>query len=644
MRFFAFILSVLVAGGAFAAAVGLVDSTTQQPIPDADARYAGASHAAEHASGGADPVSLSAAQITSGELPDARVADTITAGQLAADPVACPGGQFVTDLSAAGVLTCATPPAGSSTTFDGGTYTEVTFGTNVTLVDDGDGTATVNVSAGTATLGDGDYGDVTVSGGGTVISIDLGVIGVSKLASADFGDFTCNGTTCTLDAAYLTTETDPVYSADPAAGITAQNIIDWTAAFGWGDHALAGYLTTVASADITDSSAAGRAILTAADAAAQRALLNVEDGAAADQIAAEVPVALNPTTYTAATADVEAHLTGINTALGSLGGGHDAVTVTDTTSVDLTLGGAGGQELSAAVIPGGLDALALQNAPAEAGATADQAAAEVPVSLSPTNYSAATPDVEAHLVGLNTALGALGGGHDAVTVTDSASVDLSLGGAGGQELTAAVIPGGIDALALLNAPAEAGATADQSAAEVPVSLSPANYTAATADAEANFVGVDDALGLRPLATDIAAGAITPAAGNLDLTGTNGQILVLDLVGNVVAGTLTDAAMTRVTTPTAGSVESWWRNPMAYDASIVAIWCESDQTVNLDVQVDDGTPADVVGTDIVCTSTPAATTVFGGDTIVSSGETLDIAITSVSGAPTWLSLQVVVEYQ
>jgi len=159
--------------GALGAAVGLIDSATQLPIADADARYSAASHAATHGSGGADAVSLDAAQITTGELPDARVADTITAGQLAADPVACGAGLFVNDIAADGTLTCALPAGGSGTTFDGGTYTEVTFGTNVTLVDDGDGTATVNVSSGTATLGDDDYGDIVVSSGGTVMTIDL---------------------------------------------------------------------------------------------------------------------------------------------------------------------------------------------------------------------------------------------------------------------------------------------------------------------------------------------------------------------------------------------------------------------------------------------------------------------------------------
>ena len=38
-------------------------------------------------------------------------------------------------------------------------------------------------------------------------------------------------------------EMDPVFDASPASGITATDITDWTTAYGWGNHADAGYLT-----------------------------------------------------------------------------------------------------------------------------------------------------------------------------------------------------------------------------------------------------------------------------------------------------------------------------------------------------------------------------------------------------------------
>ncbi|MHC4750092.1 MAG: tail fiber domain-containing protein [Planctomycetota bacterium] len=44
-------------------------------------------------------------------------------------------------------------------------------------------------------------------------------------------------------------ETDPVYSASPAAGIVAGDITNWNAAFGWGDHSIAGYLTSYSESD-----------------------------------------------------------------------------------------------------------------------------------------------------------------------------------------------------------------------------------------------------------------------------------------------------------------------------------------------------------------------------------------------------------
>jgi len=52
-------------------------------------------------------------------------------------------------------------------------------------------------------------------------------------------------------------EADPVFTASAAAGIVAGDIIDWDTAFGWGNHASAGYLTAnqniTLSGDITGS-------------------------------------------------------------------------------------------------------------------------------------------------------------------------------------------------------------------------------------------------------------------------------------------------------------------------------------------------------------------------------------------------------
>ena len=55
-----------------------------------------------------------------------------------------------------------------------------------------------------------------------------------------------------LDGRYLTsyTETDPVFSASAASNITSGDITNYDAAFGWGNHASAGYLTSVPSAGV----------------------------------------------------------------------------------------------------------------------------------------------------------------------------------------------------------------------------------------------------------------------------------------------------------------------------------------------------------------------------------------------------------
>jgi hypothetical protein len=47
------------------------------------------------------------------------------------------------------------------------------------------------------------------------------------------------------------TETDPVFLASPAGSILNSDKTNWNTAFGWGNHAVAGYLTSVAIGDVT---------------------------------------------------------------------------------------------------------------------------------------------------------------------------------------------------------------------------------------------------------------------------------------------------------------------------------------------------------------------------------------------------------
>ena len=53
-----------------------------------------------------------------------------------------------------------------------------------------------------------------------------------------------------VNETYLTsfTETDPVFSASAAAGVTTTKISNWDAAYGWGNHASAGYLASATAA------------------------------------------------------------------------------------------------------------------------------------------------------------------------------------------------------------------------------------------------------------------------------------------------------------------------------------------------------------------------------------------------------------
>ncbi len=56
-------------------------------------------------------------------------------------------------------------------------------------------------------------------------------------------------------AGYLTsfTESDPVFTAHAASGVTATKITNWDTAYGWGDHGSAGYLTSIVDLSITSA-------------------------------------------------------------------------------------------------------------------------------------------------------------------------------------------------------------------------------------------------------------------------------------------------------------------------------------------------------------------------------------------------------
>jgi hypothetical protein len=89
------------------------------------------------------------------------------------------------------------------------------------------------------------------------------------------------------------------------------------------------------------------------------------------------------------------------------------------------------------------------------------------------------------------------------------------------------------------------------------------------------------------------------------------------------------------------VHTVFRAPAAL--TITEVFCETDVgTVTMDVQIDDGTPADVMGSDLVCDVTGETdnTGLTGG---MAAGDRLDWAITSVATAPKRVSVCIVYDF-
>ena len=92
------------------------------------------------------------------------------------------------------------------------------------------------------------------------------------------------------------------------------------------------------------------------------------------------------------------------------------------------------------------------------------------------------------------------------------------------------------------------------------------------------------------------------------------------------------------------VESVWRAPAGVVAS--ELWCETDTGgLNVNLQRDDGTPADMCASDLLCDSTPPTCAPAMAEATVADGETLDLVIKSVdSGTPTRLTLCMEYDYE
>lgn len=163
------------------------------------------------------------------------------------------------------------------------------------------------------------------------------------------------------------------------------------------------------------------------------------------------------------------------------------------------------------------------------------------------------------------------------------------------------------------------------------------------------VTVNDLTASRPVLSDANKKLVS---GQIDLTSANHVTGALDISANTnlsggrsltMNGDATDADSELYTE----TKTVWFESPTASDdfktiwvatkaVTITDIHCESDQTVNFDLQIDDGSPTGVNGSDIACT-TFATDSVLAGDTTMAAGDRLDLAVTSVSGSPTWVSI-------
>lgn len=148
-------------------------------------------------------------------------------------------------------------------------------------------------------------------------------------------------------------------------------------------------------------------------------------------------------------------------------------------------------------------------------------------------------------------------------------------------------------------------------------------TATTASADDNDTSV--------ATTAFVQGEINGAGGR-SLTASSGSI-----DADVELYTVTRCYSIRDSVTASMDDKSIWLNDTANTFTVTKLWAESDQTVNLMLQVDDGSPADMDSVDLAPAGGTASDTSLNGDATIAAGDRVDLDIASVSGTPTWCTV-------
>ena len=202
----------------------------------------------------------------------------ITLTNLSVSQLPASGNGTLTYANTTGVITYTPPDLSSYLTAETSTFNDVVGRGGTTTLPVGTGDLTVNgnlIVTGTVTqnnvttfnvstneivINDGQTGPAALNGSiridrGTGTEVDTRIRwneGTDKWEFTNDGstyyNFATNISDLVNDAGFITTytETDPIFNASVAAGITNANITNWNEAHGWGDHSTQGYLTAEA--------------------------------------------------------------------------------------------------------------------------------------------------------------------------------------------------------------------------------------------------------------------------------------------------------------------------------------------------------------------------------------------------------------